>query len=151
MSSFPHKFSVIQHQNLICIFDGCRTLGYQEYRCISGTFFNGSSQSRICCKVQCGSTVIKNQNLRFPDQCPCNGQPLSLSSGKVSSTGLYFSSRPFCFFFTTFSAWAICRAFHSSLSFASFFRHNRLLRIVPRNRTAFCGTTPIFSRRCRKV
>ena len=97
MSSFPHKFSVIQHQNLICIFDGCRTLGYQEYRCISGTFFNGSSQSRICCKVQCGSTVIKNQNLRFPDQCPCNGQPLSLSSGKVSSTGLYFFIQPFLF------------------------------------------------------
>ena len=97
MSSFPHKFSVIQHQNLICIFDGCRTLGYQEYRCISGTFFNGSSQSRIRCKVQCGSTVVKNQNLRFPDQCPCNGQPLSLSSGKVSSTGFYFFIQPFLF------------------------------------------------------
>ena len=98
MGSFSHKFSIIQNQDLVCIFYGCRTLGYQEYGCFFRIFFDGSAQCRIRCEVQCGCTVIKDQDIRLADQCSRDGQTLSLSTGEVSSAGFHFFIQTFLFF-----------------------------------------------------
>ena len=51
------------------------------------------------------------------------------------------------FLHSFFKGWAALAAAISSSSVASAFPHCRFSRIVPLNSTAFCGTTPILSRR----
>ena len=145
MSSFPPQ--VFRHpapESDLSYFDGCRTPGIPGIPLhFPVAFFNGSSQSRIRCKVQCGSTVVKNQNLRFPRPVPCNGQPAVFVLRKSFFHRFLLFIQPFLFLLHHFFRLRDLQGFHSSLSSHLFYATEDYW-MVPRNRTAFCGTTPIF-------
>ena len=79
--------------------DGRSPLGYNKGRCVAFQFLQCHSELCICRIIQCRSTVIQNQDFRFPYQSSCNGQTLSLSAGKVltvlGNLRIQFSFFPF--------------------------------------------------------
>ena len=51
-----------------------------------GKLFNSMAKSGIGCKIECRSGVIQNQNLRFTNKRPGNGQSRTLTAGEIASS-----------------------------------------------------------------
>ena len=83
MGSHTCDLSIIQDDDLVRMTDRGCTLGYDEG---CGLIFQSTeccTEFCIRCIVQCGSTVIQDQDLGISDQGSCNRQTLSLSTGEV--------------------------------------------------------------------
>ena len=89
MSALSHQFAVIQHQNQIRIPHRGRPLGDDERGRRLGHIANSHPQTGIGGVIQCGSTVVHNQNLRLANQRAGNGQSLPLTAGEVRASLLH--------------------------------------------------------------
>ena len=83
MGSHTCDLPIIQDDDLVRMADRGGTLGYDKG---CGLIFQSTdccTEFCIRCIVQCGGTVIQDQDLGLSDQGSCDRQTLSLSTGEV--------------------------------------------------------------------
>ena len=85
MSSDTCRRSVVQHDDLIRILHGRRSLGDDKYCRISLHGANRPAQCRICSKIQRRRAVVKDQNIRLPHKSSRDGKTLLLSSRQIAA------------------------------------------------------------------
>ena len=87
MGTNPHYLTILQYKDLIRRTYRRYTLGNQEcchpLRTLPGFLTERPTECRVRGKIQRRSTVIQDQDLRIPYQCPCNGQALPLTAGQI--------------------------------------------------------------------
>ena len=83
MGSHTCDLTVIQYDDLVRMADSGSSLGYDKGRGLIFQSPDCCTEFCIRCVVQCGGTVIQDQDLRLSDQGSRNGQTLSLSTGEI--------------------------------------------------------------------
>ena len=86
MRADTRYLSVIQNNNLICLTDCGRPLGYQKNSRSLLSLPERPAEPCICGEIKGRSAVIQNQNLRIPYKGPGNRKSLSLAAGQVPAS-----------------------------------------------------------------
>ena len=89
MGAHTHEMPVVQHQNLVCLAQGCRALGHEKHRGVPGKRPQGLAQRRVGGEVQRAGAVIQDEDIGLSHQGAGDGQPLALAAGEVPAALLH--------------------------------------------------------------
>ena len=87
MGALTHDSAIFQHQNQVRRLDGADALGHNDHNGIPGLGVQGTAQGRVGLEVQRGEAVVKEVEVRLPEDGPGDGQTLPLSAGDVGAAG----------------------------------------------------------------
>ena len=86
MGAMSHQLAPLQHQDLIGMHDGRYTLRHDQDCAVFGFRCQCPAQFQIGAEVQRRKAVVKQIELRTPDNGTGNGEPLLLSAREVLSS-----------------------------------------------------------------
>ena len=85
MAAQPDYAALFQDDDLVGMPDRPHPLGHNKDGCIFCCLLQGLAQGGIGAVVKCGKRIIKNINLRLPDQATGDCQPLFLAAGYIGA------------------------------------------------------------------